>query len=111
MAFISVFDVIGPNMVGPSSSHTAGAARIALLAGEMIGEPIKSVKFTLYGSFAKTYKGHGTDKALVGGMLGFEVGINEAERVKSLLTDAGFVKITVTKDLNGIERLVTAIKE
>lgn len=72
MAFISVFDVIGPNMVGPSSSHTAGAARIALLAGKMIGEKIKSIKFTLYGSFAKTYKGHGTDKALVGGMLGFE---------------------------------------
>ena len=72
MAFISVFDVIGPNMVGPSSSHTAGAASIALLAKKMIGEPIKSVEFTLYGSFAKTYKGHGTDKALVGGMLGFE---------------------------------------
>ena len=72
MAFISVFDVIGPNMVGPSSSHTAGAASIALLAKKMIGEPIKSVELTLYGSFAKTYKGHGTDKALVGGMLGFE---------------------------------------
>ncbi len=72
MAFISVFDVIGPNMVGPSSSHTAGAASIALLAGKMIGERITKVTFTLYGSFAKTYKGHGTDKALVGGMLGFE---------------------------------------
>ena len=72
MAFISVFDVIGPNMVGPSSSHTAGAASIALLAGKMIGEKINKVTFTLYGSFAKTYKGHGTDKALVGGILGFE---------------------------------------
>lgn len=72
MAFISVFDVIGPNMVGPSSSHTAGAASIALLAKKMIGEPIKRIKFTLYGSFSKTYKGHGTDKALVGGILGFE---------------------------------------
>lgn len=72
MAFISVFDVIGPNMVGPSSSHTAGAASIALLAGKMIGERITKVTFTLYGSFAKTYKGHGTDKALVGGILGFE---------------------------------------
>ncbi len=71
MAFISVFDVIGPNMVGPSSSHTAGAASIALLAGKMIGEKITKVTFTLYGSFAKTYKGHGTDKALVGGILGF----------------------------------------
>lgn len=72
MAFISVFDVIGPNMVGPSSSHTAGAASIALLAKKMIGEDIAMVKFTLYGSFAKTYRGHGTDRALVGGMLGFE---------------------------------------
>ncbi len=72
MAFISVFDVIGPNMVGPSSSHTAGAASIALLAKKMIGEPITKIRFTLYGSFAKTYKGHGTDKALVGGILGFE---------------------------------------
>ena len=50
MAFISVFDVIGPNMVGPSSSHTAGAASIALLAGKMIGERITKVTFTLYGS-------------------------------------------------------------
>ena len=72
MAFISVFDVIGPNMVGPSSSHTAGAASIALLAKKMIGETITKITFTLYGSFAKTYKGHGTDKALVGGILGFE---------------------------------------
>lgn len=72
MAFISVFDVIGPNMVGPSSSHTAGAASIALLAKKMIGEKISKIRFTLYGSFAKTYKGHGTDKALVGGILGFE---------------------------------------
>ena len=71
MAFISVFDVIGPNMVGPSSSHTAGAATIGLLARKMIGEQIKKVNFVLYGSFAKTYKGHGTDRALLGGILGF----------------------------------------
>lgn len=72
MAFISVFDVIGPNMVGPSSSHTAGAASIALLARKMIGGNIKKVVFTLYGSFAKTYRGHGTDRALLGGILGFD---------------------------------------
>ena len=71
MAFISVFDVIGPNMVGPSSSHTAGAASIALLTKKMIGEKVKRIKFTLYGSFAQTYKGHGTDRALVGGILGY----------------------------------------
>lgn len=72
MAFISVFEVIGPNMVGPSSSHTAGAASIARLAWKMTNEKIKSVKFTLYGSFAQTYRGHGTDRALLGGMMGFE---------------------------------------
>lgn len=71
MPFISVFDVLGPNMIGPSSSHTAGAAVIAYLAQKMIAPPIKKVDFTLYGSFAKTYRGHGTDHALVGGIMGF----------------------------------------
>lgn len=70
MTGISLFEVIGPNMVGPSSSHTAGAVSMALLAGKMLGSPVKSVAFTLYGSFARTYKGHGTDRALLGGMLG-----------------------------------------
>ena len=64
MSFISVFDVLGPNMIGPSSSHTAGAAVIAYLAHKMIAPPLKKVDFTLYGSFAKTYHGHGTDRAL-----------------------------------------------
>lgn len=71
MSFISVFDVLGPNMIGPSSSHTAGAAVIAFLAQKMIGSPLKKVEFTLYGSFAKTYRGHGTDRALLGGIMGF----------------------------------------
>ncbi|MDD3141001.1 MAG: serine dehydratase beta chain, partial [Lachnospiraceae bacterium] len=71
MDFISIFDVIGPNMIGPSSSHTAGAVSIALLARKMFPKQIKKVTFTLYGSFAKTYHGHGTDRALLGGILGF----------------------------------------
>lgn len=71
MAFISVFDVLGPNMIGPSSSHTAGAAVIAYLAQKMINGPLTRVSFTLYGSFAKTYRGHGTDRALLGGIMGF----------------------------------------
>ena len=71
MAFISVLDVLGPNMIGPSSSHTAGAAVIAYLAQKMIAPPLKQVEFTLYGSFAKTYRGHGTDRALLGGIMGF----------------------------------------
>ena len=71
MSFISVFDVLGPNMIGPSSSHTAGAAVIAGLARKLISPPLKRVDFTLYGSFSKTYHGHGTDRAQLGGMLGF----------------------------------------
>lgn len=71
MNFLSMFDVIGPNMIGPSSSHTAGAVAIALMARKMFPEEIKKVTFTLYGSFAKTYRGHGTDRALLGGILGF----------------------------------------
>ncbi len=69
---MSVFDIIGPNMIGPSSSHTAGALRIARLARNMVKLPIREVKFILYGSFALTYKGHGTDRALVGGILGYD---------------------------------------
>ena len=72
MAFISLFEVIGPNMVGPSSSHTAGAVSMALLARKLFPAEIKKVEFTLYGSFAKTYRGHGTDRALLGGIMGFE---------------------------------------
>ena len=83
MSFISVFDVLGPNMIGPSSSHTAGAAVIAFLAQKMINGPLVKVEFTLYGSFAKTYKGHGTDRALLGGIMGFnteDVRIRESFR-------------------------------
>lgn len=68
---MGVFDVVGPVMIGPSSSHTAGAARIGLMAREILKDEPQSVTITLYGSFAKTYKGHGTDKALVAGLLGF----------------------------------------
>lgn len=67
---IGTFDILGPNMIGPSSSHTAGALRIAFVAGRMVEKPA-AVKFVLYGSFARTYHGHGTDRALVGGILGY----------------------------------------
>lgn len=76
---ISVFDIIGPNMIGPSSSHTAGALRIARLAANMVKKPIKHVTFILYGSFAMTYKGHGTDRALVAGIMGYDT---EDKRIK-----------------------------
>ena len=66
-----MFDVLGPNMIGPSSSHTAGAVEIARLAQKLLEPPLQEVEFTLYGSFAKTYHGHGTDRALLGGIMGF----------------------------------------
>lgn len=73
MKYISIFDIIGPSMIGPSSSHTAGAVRLGLLASKIYGKKPSKVKFTLYNSFAKTGKGHGTDKGLIGGILGFTV--------------------------------------
>ena len=72
MRELSAFDIIGPVMVGPSSSHTAGALKIARIARRLAGGKITGVHFKLFGSFAKTYKGHGTDRALVGGILGME---------------------------------------
>lgn len=70
--FNSVFDIIGPVMVGPSSSHTAGAARIGKVARTLFGKEPKWAKIFLYESFAKTYKGHGTDFALVGGLMNYD---------------------------------------
>lgn len=72
MSNISVFDIMGPIMIGPSSSHTAGAERLGKAARTICGGEIKSAVFYLHGSFAKTYKGHGTDRALVAGILGME---------------------------------------
>ena len=70
---MDLFDVIGPVMVGPSSSHTAGAARIGKITRRLLGcRPVRA-RIGLYGSFQKTYLGHGTDKALVGGLLGMNV--------------------------------------
>lgn len=69
---VGVFDVIGPIMIGPSSSHTAGAARLGKVAQAIADGEIKKVRFLLHGSFGKTYKGHGTDRALVAGILGME---------------------------------------
>lgn len=66
------FDILGPIMIGPSSSHTAGAARLGKVSKDIVREGFNSVTFYLHGSFAKTYKGHGTDRALVGGVLGME---------------------------------------
>ena len=72
MKSYSAFDIMGPIMIGPSSSHTAGAARLAKIAAKIAEDDIKEVKFLLHGSFAKTSRGHGTDRALVAGILGMD---------------------------------------
>ena len=72
LRYKSVFDIIGPVMVGPSSSHTAGAARIGKIIRSIFGELPEKVEIHLYESFAKTYRGHGTDVALVAGVLGMD---------------------------------------
>lgn len=69
---MNILDIIGPVMVGPSSSHTAGAARIGYVARKLLAAEPVSAQITLYGSFARTYRGHGTDKALIAGILGMK---------------------------------------
>jgi L-serine dehydratase len=71
MRFKDVFSIIGPAMVGPSSSHTAGAARIGRAARQVLGELPREAEVTFFGSFAATYQGHGTDRAIAGGLLNF----------------------------------------
>ena len=85
----SIFDIIGPVMIGPSSSHTAGAARLGKMARCIFGNTPKKVEMTLYGSFAKTYKGHGTDRALLGGLLGFKEDDKRIRNAKELADEAG----------------------
>lgn len=67
---IGILDIFGPVMIGPSSSHTAGVARIAFLARKIFPYPLARAKVTFFGSLARTYKGHGSDKAAIAGLLG-----------------------------------------
>ncbi|HIT68959.1 MAG TPA: L-serine ammonia-lyase, iron-sulfur-dependent, subunit beta [Candidatus Aphodomonas merdavium] len=73
MRTVDYFDIIGPVMIGPSSSHTAGAARIGRIARDLLGETPVRARIGFHGSFAKTYHGHGTDRAIAGGLLGMDV--------------------------------------
>ena len=70
---MNLFDIIGPVMVGPSSSHTAGAVRIGNIARKLLGEEIKKAEIYFHGSFELTGKGHGTDRALLAGLMGMSV--------------------------------------
>ena len=95
MMTTSAFDILGPIMVGPSSSHTAGALRIAQVARMFAPQMPARVRFTLYESFARTGKGHGTDRALVAGMLGLAT---HDERVRDAFALANQAGLAVTFD-------------
>ena len=114
--YIGIFDVIGPIMVGPSSSHTSGAATIAWMARQIFsGIPVRAT-FTLYGSFAETYKGHGTDRALIGGMLGYKSddvripNAYEEARKAGLITDFIVDRDTQVSHPNTVDVVMTAEK-
>ena len=102
---VSLLDIIGPVMVGPSSSHTAGACRLGLLARCLVGGTPERALLELHGSFARTGEGHGTDKALVGGLLGFRP---DDERLRTALDimeaeglDYRFEKTSLDEDEDG----------
>ncbi|HEV7992992.1 MAG TPA: L-serine ammonia-lyase, iron-sulfur-dependent subunit beta [Gemmatimonadaceae bacterium] len=99
---VSLLDIIGPVMVGPSSSHTAGACRLGLLARGLIGGTPERARIELHGSFARTGEGHGTDKAIAGGLMGFRP---DDERLRDALEivereqlDYVFEKTTLSDD-------------
>lgn len=79
---VSLLDIIGPVMVGPSSSHTAGACRLGLLARNLVGGTPERAHVELHGSFARTGEGHGTDKAIAGGLMGFRT---DDDRIRTAL--------------------------
>ena len=102
MKGIGVFDILGPIMIGPSSSHTAGAARLGKIARSIAGSEIVEVTFLLHGSFAKTYKGHGTDRALVAGILGMEPSDERLRNSIDIAKDAGIKFLFKEADLGDV---------
>ncbi|MBU3103492.1 L-serine ammonia-lyase, iron-sulfur-dependent subunit beta [Clostridium gasigenes] len=116
MKNFGVFDILGPIMVGPSSSHTAGAARLGKIAKTIVGNDIKEVTFLLHGSFGKTYKGHGTDRALVAGILGMEPSDDRLKNSIEIAENKGLIVNFVEEDLgqvhpNTVKFLITDIKD
>ena len=101
LKFQSVFDIIGPVMVGPSSSHTAGAVRIGKIVSAIFGDAPTEVEFQLFNSFAKTYRGHGTDVALVAGILGMETDDPDIPHALDIAHEKGIkVYWKINKDSN-----------
>jgi len=98
---MDLFDLIGPVMIGPSSSHTAGAARIGLTARLLLNEDVVRAEIGFHGSFAKTYRGHGTDRAIVGGLMGMSVDDARLRDSLSLARESGMDVIFDTVNIRG----------
>ena len=98
---MNVFDILGPVMIGPSSSHTAGAARIGRIARALLGGPAVKAEILFHGSFAKTYKGHGTDKALIGGIMGMNTDDSRIRHAPELAQQSGLQVVIATGEIDG----------
>ena len=98
---MNVFDILGPVMIGPSSSHTAGAARIGRITLALLGSPAVKAHILLHGSFAKTYKGHGTDKALIAGIMGMATDDPRIRQAPELAKEQGLAVEIETGDIDG----------
>lgn len=96
---MDLFDIIGPVMIGPSSSHTAGAARIGRVARHLLGETPVFAKIGLYGSFAKTWQGHGIDRAILGGLLDMGVDDERLRDSRELAAKAGLQYVFTSVNL------------
>ena len=92
---MNLFDIIGPIMIGPSSSHTAGAARIGRVTHMLLGEEVKKAEIYFHGSFAKTWEGHGADRAVIGGLLGLSVADEHMRLSRELAAERG-MEYTIT---------------
>ena len=99
---ISIFQVLGPVMIGPSSSHTAGAARLARICAMIFGEPFWKVTFGLHGSFAHAYKGHGTDTALLAGVLGIREDDERLPQAREIAQARGLEYRFYLKELDNV---------
>lgn len=97
-----VFDILGPVMIGPSSSHTAGAARLGKVARDLVEGQVLSVTFGLHGSFADTYQGHGTDRALLAGVLGMGPDDERLVEAKEIARERRLIYSYVRVDLKDV---------
>lgn len=97
---MNIFNIIGPVMIGPSSSHTAGACRLGRVANKVIDDnKLVEVKITLSGSFAKTYRGHGTDRALLAGIMGYYSWSEEIRNAMEIAKERGLKYEFIEKDI------------